>query len=514
MRKRLLPVVMAALLAVTPAGCSFRQTPAVSGNSFPERPALSDGHYLADVRLEGGSGRASVASPCEITVSGGAVTARIVFSSPNYDYVKMDGKTYLPVSAEGNAAFEIPLSSLDEPQEITADTTAMSVPHEIDYTLIFDPASLRPGGKENAGTGSAGAGETEITGTGAGAAETEITGTDAGAGETDGSLPGAEGEAVPLSYAHEFSAAANQDGSYDISIGEDRFHIDRPYRKIYLAASSAMDLFLAAGAASSVAMTGTKAADWGIEEVREMVEDGTIAYAGKYSAPDYEYLLSSGCDLAVESTMIYHSPEVKEKLESLGIPVLVERSSYETDPLGRMEWIKLYGILTGHYEEAAAFFEKKAGETEAVLKNEPTGKKVVYFYINSAGQPVVRKPGDYITRMIGMAGGTYFLGAGEGGDSPLSTMNMQMEAFAEAAADADILIYSSAIEGEIRTMGELTEKEPLLQDFRAVREGSVWCTGKNMFQETASIADMILEMREIFSGAAGDGSSLRFFHRL
>ena len=75
------------------------------------------------------------------------------------------------------------------------------------------------------------------------------------------------------------------------------------------------------------------------------MEDGRMLYAGKYNAPDYERILSGSCDLAVESTMIYHSPEVKEQLERLGIPVLVERSSYERHPLGRMEWLKLYGVL-------------------------------------------------------------------------------------------------------------------------------------------------------------------------
>ena len=77
------------------------------------------------------------------------------------------------------------------------------------------------------------------------------------------------------------------------------------------------------------------------------MEDGRMLYAGKYNAPDYERILSGSCDLAVESTMIYHSPEVKEQLERLGIPVLVERSSYERHPLGRMEWLKLYGAGPG-----------------------------------------------------------------------------------------------------------------------------------------------------------------------
>ena len=79
-------------------------------------------------------------------------------------------------------------------------------------------------------------------------------------------------------------------------------------------------------------------------------------------------VLDEGCGLAVENTMISHTPEVKEKLEQLGIPVLVERSSYEESPLGRVEWIKLYGLLTGQLDTAEQFFEKSVQQVQAVEK--------------------------------------------------------------------------------------------------------------------------------------------------
>lgn len=84
--------------------------------------------------------------------------------------------------------------------------------------------------------------------------------------------------------------------------------------------------------------------------------DGKITYAGKYSAPDYETIYSADCNLAIENTMIYHTPEVKEQLEKLGIPVFVERSSYEPHALGRMEWIKVYGTLLGCEDKAEKLF--------------------------------------------------------------------------------------------------------------------------------------------------------------
>ena len=104
--------------------------------------APADGSYTCAVTLEGGSGRATVESPAALTVADGAMTATIVWSSPNYDYMLIDGEKYLPINTEGNSTFEIPVAALDTALAVTADTVAMSTPHEIDYTLTFDSATL------------------------------------------------------------------------------------------------------------------------------------------------------------------------------------------------------------------------------------------------------------------------------------------------------------------------------------------------------------------------------------
>ena len=96
-----------------------------------------DGEYSIQVELEGGSGKASVTSPTLITVKNGEVTADIQWSSSNYDYMIVDGEKYLPTNTEGNSTFEIPVSALGTPLAVTADTVAMSTPHEIEYTLTF-----------------------------------------------------------------------------------------------------------------------------------------------------------------------------------------------------------------------------------------------------------------------------------------------------------------------------------------------------------------------------------------
>ena len=104
--------------------------------------APADGSYTCAVTLEGGSGRATVESPATLTVADGAMTATIVWSSPNYDYMLIDGEKYLPINTEGNSTIEIPGAALDTALAVTADTVAMSTPHEIDYTLTFASATL------------------------------------------------------------------------------------------------------------------------------------------------------------------------------------------------------------------------------------------------------------------------------------------------------------------------------------------------------------------------------------
>lgn len=103
---------------------------------------LEDGDYTTEVTLEGGSGRATVDSPAAITIKNGEATATIVWSSPNYDYMLVDGEKYEPVNTEGNSTFEIPVDGFDYPMEVVGDTVAMSEPHEIEYTLQFDSSTM------------------------------------------------------------------------------------------------------------------------------------------------------------------------------------------------------------------------------------------------------------------------------------------------------------------------------------------------------------------------------------
>ena len=104
---------------------------------------IADGEHTIEVTLEGGTGKASIDSPAVLRKNGDEYTAVITWSSPYYDYMIVDGQRYEPVNTEGNSVFEIPLSTLDSPLEVIADTTAMSEPHEIEYIIKFDPASVK-----------------------------------------------------------------------------------------------------------------------------------------------------------------------------------------------------------------------------------------------------------------------------------------------------------------------------------------------------------------------------------
>ncbi|MGN0637851.1 MAG: ABC transporter substrate-binding protein [Huintestinicola sp.] len=290
--------------------------------------------------------------------------------------------------------------------------------------------------------------------------------------------------------------------------------IRTPADNIYLAASSAMDMLFGIGAEGNIRATATLERDWALPKVKEAMANEDILYAGKYSAPDYELILSEGCSVAIESTMIYHKPEVKEQLERLGIPVLIERSSYETHPLGRLEWVKLYGLLTGREEESEQLFSEQSELLNSITRSGSTGKTAAFFYISSNGYAVVRKPGDYVSRMIELGGGEYIFTPEDLNveENAQSTMNMQFESFYSGAAEADVLIYNSTIDGGMETLAQLMDKNTLLGSFKAVKTGDVWCTDKNMFQQTTGAAEVIRELNLIFTGEAED--EMEYFYRL
>ena len=274
----------------------------------------------------------------------------------------------------------------------------------------------------------------------------------------------------------------------------------RPIKDIYLVASSAMDIFSELNGLYSIAFSGQKEDGWFIEAAREEMHNGNILYAGKYSKPDYELLVSNHCALAIENMMISHSPEVVENLENFGIPVMIDYSSYESHPLGRVEWVKFYGALLGKEEEAERIFTDQAVILERVSASERTDKTVAFFFITSNGMVQVRQSSDYVPKMIELAGGNYIFQNLGDPETKRSTMNIQVEEFYASAKDADFLIYNSSIDGGVSNVEELLDKCELLADFKAVENGNVWCTKSDMYQQSLAIGYFIEDIHAMIQG--------------
>lgn len=173
--------------------------------------------------------------------------------------------------------------------------------------------------------------------------------------------------------------------------------------------------------------------------------------------------------------------------------------------------MKLYGLLSGKEEEATAAFDREKEAFEQISQDKATGKTVAFFYITSNGEVNVRKASDYLPKMIEMAGGSYILKQDEEDDSVSSTMSMDMESFYAAAKDADYIIYNSTVDGEISTVDELTEKSGLLEHFKAVEEGNVYCTSKNLYQSTMKLGSIISDLYKILHG---EEDTLTYIYRL
>lgn len=494
---------------------------------------FQDGTYQVEVELLGGSGRASVTSPAKVEIKDGKAVATLEWSSPNYDYMVVDGEKYLPVNTEGNSVFQIPVEAFDQDIAVIADTVAMSTPHEIEYTLNF-----------HAG------------GNGQNAAKADTTGQEDADGAEKGQQTAAVGEnpaktaAAPLTYDHsmELSYAENfavdyYEGGYKLlttRLNGDRILIvpkhqqapedaealvspsaegepgklivlQEPVKNLYLVASSVMDMFAQLDSMDAISMCGLKEEDWYIPAAKQAMKDGTLLYAGKYSQPDYELLLSQNCSMAIENSMIYHTPEVMEKLGEFGIPTLVEYSSYEEHPLGRVEWVRFFGALLDQEEKADQLFEKQKEALKRVETEESTGKTVAFFYITSNGLVQVRQSTDYIPKMIELAGGKYVFENLGDPDSRRSTVNLQLEDFYDGAQDADFLVYNTTIDRQVQTLEDLLKKCSLLKDFKAVKNHQVWCTTEDMYQQSMSAGNLIEDFHRMLTG---DDKETRYLYRL
>ena len=322
--------------------------------------------------------------------------------------------------------------------------------------------------------------------------------------------------------------------------------LQQPLTTTYVAASAVMAPLCDLGAVSQIRFSGLREEGWYVDEARTAMKKGSMLFAGRYSEPDYETLLREGCDLALESTMIYRSPEVIEKLSALGIPVYIDYSSYEPHVLGRLEWIRVYGALFGHEEKAQQWYASERDRIRAIQKDAETssgevsqsGKSteksetktsrnskneassigtssgragtdtaadlrptVVYFYVNSSGQIQVRQPHDYIPELLELAGARYLAPDMSGlSGSRKSNVTVSLEDFYSSCRDADYLIYSATLDRPLSSIRELLGKNALFADFKAVKEGHVYTTDKDFYQLSDRMADFAEDVHRMLQG--------------
>ena len=344
-------------------------------------------------------------------------------------------------------------------------------------------------------------------------------------------IPGLQYESsMELRYATQFAVDYYEGGYKLLSIGDGAKYLlvpegketpagldasivvlQQPLDSIYLAASATMALFDSLDALDAIRLSALQASGWYIENAAQAMEEGRILFAGKYSEPDYEMLIDEACDLAIESTMILHTPKVQEMIELLGIPVFIDYSSYEMHPLGRMEWIKLYGAMLNLEDKATAFFDEQTVVMDELSGFENTGKTVAFFYLSSDGSVVVRGSSDYVSKMIEIAGGRYIFNDIDDPESNRSSISISMEEFYAAAVNADYLIYNASIDNPLDSIDALLGKSQLFADFKAVKEGNVWCTGKYLYQATDIVGELITDIHLML---LGETDGMTFIYKL
>lgn len=286
--------------------------------------------------------------------------------------------------------------------------------------------------------------------------------------------------------------------------------INLPIQNFLVSSTPTTSLVNALGELDQIKLTTTKLSGWYIPEVIDNMNQKKMLYVGDYKAPDYEMLETNKPTMSVWSTMV--TDEVKTKLTEMGIPYMLDYASNENHPLARVEYAKLYGALIGAKEEKInEVFNTQVNYVKAFENVPETGKTVSIFYITSSGKLYVRNNGDYMTKMVYLAGGKYVqptLGADKTGNSQPT-----FEDFYVAQKDADFIIYVWTLGGKPKTLADFTAKNPLLSDFKAVKEGNVWITSEDFFQIADTLGYMVDNINKMLNSTAETGD-LQYLRRL
>lgn len=277
-----------------------------------------------------------------------------------------------------------------------------------------------------------------------------------------------------------------------------------PATNVYLVSTGWICVLDELGRLGSVGVSSVTPETSPSQSFAQMIEVGDVVFGGRYREPDFEIIAQAGCPLAIENTQINRHPEIKQKLQDLGTVVFTEYSSTEDDVLGRLEWIKVVGALFCCEDEVAALFDQITARVEDVAGEEPTGKSMVFFYIDEDGSAVVRRAGDCFAQMIQIAGGKPVSLDAKGEDGATATyITVEMEEFFATAKDADVIIYNSTVDEGTTTIADLVARNELLGQFAAVGAGEVYTCNANLYQQMTSTDTIIEDIRALLTGAAG-----------
>lgn len=268
---------------------------------------------------------------------------------------------------------------------------------------------------------------------------------------------------------------------------KDAIVLKQPVTNILVSSTPVTSLINAIGALDAISLTTYDVDSWYIDEVKAALTNKKLTYIGDYKAPDFEMIAAQGTTFAFFSTML--TDDVREQLTTLGVSVVLDQSAQEDHPLARVEWAKLYGAIFNKEDNADNVFNTQNAYVEELSKIEKTGKTVAMFYITSKGVLYARNADDYMVKMLTIAGGEYALpnvGVGKTG-----TAKMEMEAFYDAAKDADYIIYIWSLGGKPDTLEAFKSRAEILPEMKAVKNGNVWCTTPDYFQIQNTIGNMI-----------------------
>ena len=254
------------------------------------------------------------------------------------------------------------------------------------------------------------------------------------------------------------------------------------------------------GGLSRVSTVNSDIDSFEIPEIQNKMKAGEILYSGSYGEPDYEMITAADTQLVVDTSMLDTVPEVKDKYAELGIPCYVTYNSKEVHPLGHSEWAKVHGAVLGMWDEANAYFEEQVAKVESVAADEETDKTVAVVYFSSDGAKVyARRGGDYLAKMVELAGGDYIMADFEPEKTGVGTLTM--EDFYALCKDADYLINLN-MSAKLYTMEELLDYVPIMEDFKSVKDGNVYVARNRFSQFTFDNASIIQDMNTILKDSS------------